>query len=65
MDGSFELAYWISLAAVFGFFALVGAFVIGTVLIAFRLGRRNARLIGAVLGTVLGFAVIEALPMLT
>ena len=63
MDASFALAYWISLLAIFGFFALVGMFCIGAILTALHFGKRNARVLGAVLGTVLGFALIEALPL--
>ena len=56
-NGDFELGFMI------GSFALLGAVVIGSLLAS--LGRRqwHAKLLGAVLGALLGVAMIEAVPM--
>lgn len=53
----------------FGFllviFALLGIILIGTLLDTLHLQRLHPRLIGAAVGVLVGFALIEAVPMLT
>ncbi|MGT2477605.1 hypothetical protein [Paraburkholderia terrae] len=46
-------------------FALLGIILIGTLLDTLHLQRLHPRLIGAAVGVLVGFAVIEAVPMLT
>ncbi|WP_296650941.1 hypothetical protein [Paraburkholderia sp.] len=46
-------------------FALLGAILIGALITALHLERWHPRLIGAAIGTLLGFVLIEALPMMT
>ncbi|BCF95340.1 hypothetical protein [Paraburkholderia sp. PGU16] len=46
-------------------FALLGIILIGTVLDTLHLQRLHPRLIGAAVGVLVGFALIEAVPMLT
>lgn len=46
-------------------FALLGIILIGTLLDTLHLQRLHPRLIGAAVGVLVGFALIEAVPMLT
>jgi hypothetical protein len=46
-------------------FAVLGIILIGTVLDTLHLQRLHPRLIGAAVGVLVGFALIEAVPMLT
>ncbi|MFC5427381.1 hypothetical protein ACFPTO_00920 [Paraburkholderia denitrificans] len=46
-------------------FALLGAILIGTLITALHLERWHPRLIGAAIGVLLGYVLIEALPMMT
>ncbi|BCZ85312.1 hypothetical protein PTKU64_89870 [Paraburkholderia terrae] len=53
----------------FGFllviFALLGIILVGTLLDTLHLQKLHPRLIGATIGVLVGFAIIEAVPMLT
>lgn len=57
-NGDFEFGFMI------GSFALLGAVVTGSLLASFGRRRWHAKLLGATLGALLGFALIEAVPML-
>ena len=46
-------------------FALLGIILIGALLDALKLQRLHPRLIGATVGALLGFALIEAVPLFT
>ena len=46
-------------------FALLGIVLVGTLLDTLHLQRLHPRLIGATIGVLVGFAIIEAVPMLT
>jgi hypothetical protein len=46
-------------------FALLGIILIGALLDTLHLQRLHPRLIGAMIGVLVGFALIEAVPMLT
>ena len=46
-------------------FALLGIILIGTLLDTLHLQRLHPRLFGAAVGVLVGFALIEAVPMLT
>ena len=46
-------------------FALLGVILIGALLGVLHLDRWHPKLIGALIGTLLGVALIEAVPMLT
>ncbi|RQS65522.1 hypothetical protein DID96_26470 [Burkholderia sp. Bp8963] len=47
-------------------FALLGVILIGALLTSLHLGERwHPKLIGAVIGALLGIALIEAIPMMT
>lgn len=46
-------------------FALLGIVLVGALLDACHLQRLHPRLIGATIGVLVGFALIEAVPMLT
>ena len=46
-------------------FALLGIILIGALLDALHLQRLHPRLIGATIGVLVGFALIEVVPMLT
>ena len=55
----FEIGYLIVI------FALLGVILVGALLATFHLDRWHPKLLGAVIGALLGFALIEAVPMLT
>jgi UDP-N-acetylmuramyl pentapeptide phosphotransferase/UDP-N-acetylglucosamine-1-phosphate transferase len=59
IDNDFEISY-----LVFAF-ALLGVILIGGLLDRFHLQRLHPRLVGATLGALLGFALIEAVPLFT
>ena len=46
-------------------FALLGIILVGTLLDTLHLQKLHPRLIGATIGVLVGFAIIEAVPMLT
>ncbi|HEY2606198.1 hypothetical protein P0D88_27980 [Paraburkholderia sp. RL18-103-BIB-C] len=46
-------------------FALLGAILIGSLLDTLHLQKLHPRLVGATLGALLGFALIEAVPLFT
>ncbi|BFG78081.1 hypothetical protein PTKU46_61140 [Paraburkholderia terrae] len=46
-------------------FALLGIILIGTLLDTLHLQKLHPRLIGAAIGALVGFALIEAVPLLT
>jgi hypothetical protein len=46
-------------------FALLGIILIGTLLDALHMQRLHPRLIGAAVGALVGFALIEVVPLLT
>jgi hypothetical protein len=46
-------------------FALLGVILIGGLLTVLHLDRWHPRLVGAAIGALLGFALIEAVPMFT
>lgn len=46
-------------------FALLGIVLVGTWLDTLHLQKLHPRLIGATIGVLVGFAIIEAVPMLT
>lgn len=46
-------------------FTLLGVVLIGALLTMLHLDRWHPRLIGAAIGALIGFALIEAIPMLT
>ncbi|WP_027802211.1 hypothetical protein [Paraburkholderia dilworthii] len=46
-------------------FALLGIILIGTLLDTLKLQKLHPRLIGATVGALLGFALIEAVPLFT
>ncbi|HEX7934104.1 MAG TPA: hypothetical protein VF573_13670 [Paraburkholderia sp.] len=46
-------------------FALLGIILIGTLLDTLHMQRLHPRLIGAAVGALVGFALIEAVPLLT
>jgi hypothetical protein len=46
-------------------FALLGIILIGGLLDSMHLGKLHPRLVGAALGALLGFALIEAVPLFT
>jgi hypothetical protein len=55
----FEIAYLLVV------FALLGAVVVGALISAIHLDKWHPRLVGALVGLLLGAAVIEAVPLLT
>lgn len=59
INSGFEITY------VLVAFALLGAILIGALITALHLERWHPRLVGAAVGAILGFVLIEALPMLT
>lgn len=59
IGNDFEIGYLLVI------FALLGIILIGSLLDALHLGRWHPRLIGAALGALLGFALIEAVPLFT
>jgi hypothetical protein len=56
---NFQNAFFVAL------FALLGVVLIGSLLTALHLNRWHPNLISAVIGAMLGFALIEAVPLLT
>jgi asparagine N-glycosylation enzyme membrane subunit Stt3 len=46
-------------------FALLGAILIGSLLDTLHLQKLHPRLVGATLGALLGFALVEAVPLFT
>ena len=59
INNEFEIGYLVVV------FALLGVILIGALLTALHLDRWHPKLIGATLGSLLGLALIEAVPMLT
>ncbi|WP_233872946.1 hypothetical protein [Paraburkholderia adhaesiva] len=59
INSGFEITY------VLVAFALLGAILIGALFTAMHLERLHPRLVGAALGALLGFVLIETLPMMT
>ncbi|RQH06922.1 hypothetical protein [Paraburkholderia dinghuensis] len=59
INSGFEITY------VLVAFALLGAILIGTLITAMHLEQWHPRLVGAAVGALLGFVLIETLPMLT
>jgi hypothetical protein len=64
MVETFAFAYWVSLFALFAVFAVTGMFGIGAVFTALlRVRAYPARVLGAVAGAVIGFALLGTLPI--
>jgi hypothetical protein len=64
MVDTFAIAYWISLLVLLAVFAVTGMFGIGAAFRALLSVRAYpARVLGAVAGAVLGFALLGALPI--
>lgn len=59
IDSDFEISYLLVA------FALLGIILIGGLLDSLHLGKLHPRLVGATLGALLGFALIEAIPLFT
>jgi hypothetical protein len=59
INNDFEIAYLL-LA-----FALLGAILVGALITALHLEKWHPRLVGAVVGLLLGAVLIEAVPLLT
>lgn len=59
INNDFEIAYLLVA------FALLGAILLGALISALHLDKWHPRLLGAVVGALVGFALIEAVPMLT
>jgi hypothetical protein len=59
INSGFEITY------VLVAFALLGAILVGALITALHLERWHPRLVGAAVGALLGFVLIETLPMLT
>jgi hypothetical protein len=59
INSGFEITY------VLVAFALLGAILIGALITALHLERWHPGLVGAAVGAISGFALIESLPMLT
>lgn len=59
INSGFEIGYLLIA------FALLGVILIGALLSVLHIDRWHPKLIGAVIGTLLGFALIEAVPVLT
>jgi hypothetical protein len=59
INSGFEITY------VLVAFALLGAILIGALITALHLERWHPRLVGAAIGALLGFVLVETLPMLT
>jgi hypothetical protein len=59
INSSFEIGYLLVA------FALLGIILCGALLTALHLDKWHPKVIGAVIGTLLGIALIEAVPMLT
>lgn len=63
MSASATLIYWCSLLAVIGVCSAIGALGIGAVLTAMHLRRRHALVIGAIIGPLVGYGLLEAVPL--
>jgi hypothetical protein len=64
MAQTFAIAYWVSLFAIFAVFAVTGMFGIGAVVrSALHVQSYQARVVGAVAGAVLGFALLGTVPI--
>ena len=59
IDNDFEIAYLLVA------FALLGAILVGALIRAIHLEKWHPRLLGALVGLLLGAALIEAVPLLT
>ena len=59
INSGFEITY------ILVAFALLGAILIGALITALHLERWHPRLVGAAIGALLGFDLVETLPMLT
>jgi len=59
IDNEIEIAYLLIV------FTLLGVILIGNLLLALHLQKLHPTLIGAALGALLGFALIEAVPLVT
>jgi UDP-N-acetylmuramyl pentapeptide phosphotransferase/UDP-N-acetylglucosamine-1-phosphate transferase len=59
INNDFEMGYLLVA------FALLGIILIGTLLDSLHLEKLHPRLLGATLGALLGFALIEAMPLFT
>ena len=59
INSGFEITY------ILVAFALLGAILIGALITALHLERWHPRLVGAAIGALLGFVLVETLPMLT
>jgi hypothetical protein len=59
INSGFEITY------VLVAFALLGAILVGALITALHLERWHPRLVGAAVGALLGFVLIETMPMLT
>lgn len=59
ITSSFEFGYLI------GVFALLGVIIIGALLTTIHLDRWHPRLIGAIIGALMGFALIEAVSVIS
>ncbi|BAN27346.1 hypothetical protein [Caballeronia insecticola] len=59
INNEFEIGYLVVV------FALLGVIVIGALLTALHLDRWHPKLVSAVIGALLGLALIEAVPILT
>lgn len=64
MYETFALTYWVSLFALFAVFSITGMFWIGAVVrSALRVRTYQARMLGAVIGALLGFVLLGTLPI--
>jgi hypothetical protein len=59
IDNDFEIAYLLVA------FALLGAILVGALITTIHLDKWHPRLLGALVGLLLGAALIEAVPLLT
>jgi uncharacterized membrane protein YeaQ/YmgE (transglycosylase-associated protein family) len=59
INNDFEIAYLLVA------FALLGAILVGALISALHLDKWHPKLVGAVVGALVGLALIEAVPMLT
>ncbi|CAN0626053.1 conserved protein of unknown function [Burkholderia multivorans] len=59
INSGFEIGYLLIA------FSMLGIILIGALLTCLHLDRWHPKLIGAIVGALIGFALIESLPMLT
>ncbi|MDR3101279.1 MAG: hypothetical protein LBV73_29970 [Paraburkholderia sp.] len=59
INNDFEVAYLLVA------FALLGAILVGALISALHLDKWHPRVVGAAVGALVGYALIEAVPMLT